>query len=224
MPSPTKVRLDPTFSDFMTMSPISRSILIACAITCDTVATVGALNTENVESSKLLELTHTISARTELIARKTRLLHHVLKVQYGDAVADFASRLDQTLMTKTGAPFERLINGLIGELVAISEFNLKWLEIQKTQNNWGKLFESMAAIGKNTDLLETKVQSLLQTLIHFFNHSMASEGIEQLKMLDLIEMNGPTTLNRPGFELTPRSWTVAVPPTIPCLSAGTPPG
>jgi hypothetical protein len=31
-------------------------------------------------------------------------------------------------------------------------------------------------------------------------------------------------LNRPGFELTPRSWTVTIPPIRRCFSAGTPPG
>ena len=31
-------------------------------------------------------------------------------------------------------------------------------------------------------------------------------------------------LNRPGFELPPKSWTVAVPPTKRYFSAGTPPG
>ncbi len=31
-------------------------------------------------------------------------------------------------------------------------------------------------------------------------------------------------MNRPGFELTPKSWTVAVPPTKRYFSAGTPPG
>ena len=31
-------------------------------------------------------------------------------------------------------------------------------------------------------------------------------------------------VNRPGYELTPKSWTVAVPPTKRYFSAGTPPG
>ncbi len=31
-------------------------------------------------------------------------------------------------------------------------------------------------------------------------------------------------VNRPGFELTPRSWTVAVPPVRRCFSADIPPG
>jgi integrase len=34
----------------------------------------------------------------------------------------------------------------------------------------------------------------------------------------------PRTVNRPGYELTPKSWTVAVPPTKRYFSAGTPPG
>ena len=35
---------------------------------------------------------------------------------------------------------------------------------------------------------------------------------------------GLACVNRPGFELTPRSWTVAIPPTRRCFSAGIPPG
>ena len=31
-------------------------------------------------------------------------------------------------------------------------------------------------------------------------------------------------LNRPGYELTPRSWTVTIPPVGRSLSAGSPPG
>ena len=31
-------------------------------------------------------------------------------------------------------------------------------------------------------------------------------------------------LNRPGFELTPRSWTVTLPPISRCFSVGIPPG
>jgi hypothetical protein len=35
---------------------------------------------------------------------------------------------------------------------------------------------------------------------------------------------GLEVMNSPGFELTPRSWTVEIPPVRRCFSAGNPPG
>lgn len=45
-----------------------------------------------------------------------------------------------------------------------------------------------------------------------------------LYLLDGQELERVCQLNHLGFELTPRSWTVAIPPTRRCFSAGIPPG
>jgi hypothetical protein len=44
--------------------------------------------------------------------------------------------------------------------------------------------------------------------------------VEAREIIDKLDLD----LNRPGYELTPKSWTVAVPPTKRYFSAGTPPG
>jgi hypothetical protein len=46
--------------------------------------------------------------------------------------------------------------------------------------------------------------------------------VRQARLLE-ISRGAVYYLNRPGFELTPRSWTVTIPPPRRCLSIGTPP-
>ena len=52
-----------------------------------------------------------------------------------------------------------------------------------------------------------------------YAHSM-SDG----DYLHIAQVLSAQHLNRPGFELTPRSWTVTIPPIRRYFSAGTPPG
>ena len=66
-------------------------------------------------------------------------------------------------------------------------------------------------------IAQTTVERLDQPVIR----GLAGPGVVEL---DTASPGPLARVNRPGFELTPRSWAVTIPPIRRCFSAGSPPG
>lgn len=179
-------RIEPIFNEKIILSSISRATNIAWAVVADTYAISDALNDEShIDNLILKKLNSLIEIKVVSIAKKIEMLRSSLNDYYEeilDAVGIQIEDSSDTILKEMEVEVDllRSMMGLFDELIKISEYNTRWVEVQGAQASYRKLFEFLNAIKTNAGLIDTKTTALIDILIKLNNNSIAKDGLKQL--------------------------------------------